>query len=53
MYPTLVAPGTNILSTVPGGVSLMRGSSMATPYHGSSPSPRSFCDEAVLMKILP
>ncbi|GAA5865737.1 hypothetical protein JCM8547_002761 [Rhodosporidiobolus lusitaniae] len=36
MYPTLVAPGTNILSTVPGGVALMRGSSMATPYHAGS-----------------
>ncbi|GAA5999830.1 hypothetical protein JCM10207_005930 [Rhodosporidiobolus poonsookiae] len=36
MYPTVVAPGSNILSTVPGGVALMRGSSMATPYHAGS-----------------
>ncbi|GAA5967711.1 hypothetical protein JCM11641_005742 [Rhodosporidiobolus odoratus] len=36
MYPTLVTPGTNILSTVPGGVALMRGSSMATPYHAGA-----------------
>ncbi|GAA5902564.1 hypothetical protein JCM6882_009318 [Rhodosporidiobolus microsporus] len=36
MYPTLLAPGTNILSTVPGGVALMRGSSMSTPYHAGA-----------------
>ncbi|GAA5924678.1 hypothetical protein JCM10213_000413 [Rhodosporidiobolus nylandii] len=36
MYPTLVAPGTNILSTVPGGVAIMRGSSMSTPYHAGA-----------------
>ncbi|GAA5820677.1 hypothetical protein JCM11251_003108 [Rhodosporidiobolus azoricus] len=36
MYPTILAPGTNILSTIPGGVALMRGSSMATPYHAGA-----------------
>uniref|UniRef100_A0A0K3CFE5 BY PROTMAP: gi/472583139/gb/EMS20793.1/ subtilisin-like protease [Rhodosporidium toruloides NP11] gi/647397360/emb/CDR40336.1/ RHTO0S05e01794g1_1 [Rhodosporidium toruloides] n=1 Tax=Rhodotorula toruloides TaxID=5286 RepID=A0A0K3CFE5_RHOTO len=31
IYPTLAAPGTDILSTVTGGVALMRGTSMAAP----------------------
>ncbi|GEM09984.1 subtilisin-like protease [Rhodotorula toruloides] len=31
IYPTLAAPGTNILSTVSGGVALMSGTSMAAP----------------------
>lgn len=36
IYPTLAAPGTDILSTVTGGVALMRGTSMAAPLVGAS-----------------
>ncbi|GAA6041120.1 hypothetical protein JCM8097_004125 [Rhodosporidiobolus ruineniae] len=36
MYPTIVAPGTDILSTVPGGVGIMRGTSMSTPFHAGA-----------------
>ncbi|CEQ43168.1 SPOSA6832_05076, partial [Sporobolomyces salmonicolor] len=32
LMPSLVAPGLNILSTVPGGLGIMRGSSMSTPF---------------------
>ncbi|GAA5857730.1 hypothetical protein JCM1840_000887 [Sporobolomyces johnsonii] len=32
LMPSLVAPGLNILSTVPGGLGIMSGSSMSTPF---------------------
>jgi subtilisin family serine protease len=31
LFPSISAPGSSILSTVPGGLGIMRGTSMATP----------------------
>jgi len=36
LYPSIAAPGTNILSTVAGGLGIMRGTSQSSPLVGAS-----------------
>lgn len=39
LFPSISAPGSSILSTVPGGLGIMRGTSMATPLVCKSLTP--------------